>query len=159
MKRIITTLAVLSLVVGVGCSAEKTGIGKGLENEGSSTIASPTPTPSKKPSKAPTTKAPPKTVAPDNSYKGRPYTIAIRSSAEGYEPREMVVYVGDTITFENHDPNQKHTFTSDKGAWDSGEIANGGKYALKVNLAPGDYTFHCELVPYVLGGPIRVTKP
>jgi plastocyanin len=157
VKRIITVLAVLSLVVSAGCSSKKTGIGEGLEGVGSSTIASPTPSKTKTPSKAPTTKAPPKTVAPNPGYKGITVPFTISSSAEGYNPRDKVIRVGDTLTFENLDPNQKHTFTEDKGAWDSGELAKGDKpYSFKVNLAPGDYTFHCELVPYVLGGPIRV---
>lgn len=159
MKRIIIALAALSLIV-AGCSSSERSVGEGIGKLGSSTIPSSKAPVTKKPTKAPSTKAPPKTVKPDSSYKGRTYAFTIRSSAEGYTPRDKVLYVGDTITFENMDPNQKHTFTADNGAWDSKELSAGDKpWSFKVTLAPGDYTFHCELVPYVLGGPIRVSQP
>lgn len=154
MKRIIIAITAVALLAGACSKPEE--IGKGVGGLGSSTIPSSKP-PSTKPPVKKTTKAPPKTVAPDPGYKGRTYAMKIRTSADGYEPREYVVFVGDTITFQNLDPNQKHTFTGDKNEWDSGELSAGDKpYAFKVNLAPGDYSFHCELVPYVLGGPIRV---
>lgn len=152
MKRIVIAVILLTMAAS-GCSKPTT-VGGKLKG-GSSKIASPTPTPSTPKPKP--TKSKVKTVAPDPGYKGRDYPIQVKDLS-GYDPANLRVYVGDRIVFTNNDPNQKHTFTGNESEWDSGELSKGQTFTYKVTLAPGKYFFHCELVPYITGGPVEVLK-
>lgn len=154
MKRTVLILAVLTLALSA-CAGPDNTVGKGVGSLGDSKIPT-TPPPSTKapPKKPPTTKPP--TVKPDAGYKGRTTIIVIKSSADGYDPRERRLVVGDTIIFKNLDPNSEHSFTEDKGNWDSGKLKNGESWTYKVTAPPGIYNVHDEVVPYVLGGPIEV---
>lgn len=154
MKRIVIILAVLAVTVS-GCASGGTKIGGGVGKEGSSKIPTTPPPTTAPPTKKPPTKKPP-TVKPDPGYKGYTIVIEIKSSADGYVPRERRLRVGDTIIFKNSDPTSEHSFSEDKGNWNSGKLKNGQSWTYKVTAPPGIYNVHDEVVPYVLGGPIEV---
>lgn len=164
MKRIIIILTVLTLALSackgkefqVGCTeAERKAGKKNCIATGVPTIATTKP-PTTRP---PTTRPPSRTAVPPPTQapaKGTTWVIEIKSSADGYNPRERRVRVGDTIIFKNLDPSSEHSWTEDKGTWNSGKLKNGQKWTYIVTAKPGIYNVHDEVVPYVLGGPIEV---
>ena len=170
MKRIIIILAVLTLALSacskpgtqVGCTAaERKADEKRKPSEKKcfdiGTTVIPT---TKPPTTRPPTKPAPRTTAPvatkPPAAKGTTWVIEIKSSAEGYNPRERRVRVGDTIIFKNLDPNSDHSWTENKGTWDSGILKNGKSWTYIVSAKPGVYHVFDRVVPYVLGGPIEV---
>jgi len=60
-----------------------------------------------------------------------------------YNPTEITVKVGDTITFENQD-GFAHTFTADDGDFDSGNVDGGAKFEYVADEA-GTIAFHCKI--------------
>ena len=58
-----------------------------------------------------------------------------------FEPKTITVKAGTEIVFVNRDP-AKHTVTSDTGKFDSGDIASGASYTLKLDQA-GTYPYYC----------------
>ena len=60
-----------------------------------------------------------------------------------YNPTEITVKVGETITFKNED-GFAHTFTADDGAFDSGNVDGGGEFQFAPD-AEGTIAFHCKI--------------
>jgi plastocyanin len=92
------------------------------------------------------------TSAPAVSGGGSATTAAAGDSAAGgtivakdiaYNPTEITVKVGDTITFKNED-GFAHTFTADDGAFDSGNVDGGGEFQFTPDAA-GSIAFHCKI--------------
>src|SRR5690348_626182 len=62
-------------------------------------------------------------------------------------PEEVTAAVGDTVTWDMHQPDGKdaaisHTATADDGSWDSGYITPGSKWTHAFDK-PGDIHYHC----------------
>jgi plastocyanin len=73
--------------------------------------------------------------------------IAIQGFA--FDRASVTVKVGAAITWTNQD-SADHTITSDKGDWDSGKIAQGGKYSHTFDQV-GTFTYHCSVHPAMKG--------
>jgi plastocyanin len=76
-----------------------------------------------------------------------PDSVVIKNFS--YSPNSIAVKVGATITVANED-NTAHTFTADKGAFDTGELEGGRRDRVTVDAA-GTYAYHCEIHPFMTG--------
>jgi plastocyanin len=68
------------------------------------------------------------------------HAVLIADSA--FSPATMTVTVGDTVTWTNAD-GRPHTVTSNDGAFDSGNLDEGGVFSFTFS-EPGTYTYHCN---------------
>jgi len=104
----------------------------------------------------PTTE-PAETTAPAESTTPDPNsttTVEIRNNA--FNPSELNVAPGTTVTFVNRD-DVPHTATSDNKLFDSGELAPGASFPVVLDGA-GTVTYHCTLHPEMQGS-IVVGEP
>ena len=69
-----------------------------------------------------------------------PREVTIKSFA--FQPAELNVAVGDTVTFTNQD-GAPHTATADGGAFDTGTLKKGASGSLTFS-AKGKFAYHCE---------------
>lgn len=78
------------------------------------------------------------------------------TSGAGYEPPEVTVSPGATVTWDNQD-NALHTATSGQspapdGKFDSGIVgANQESEPITMPTEPGEYTYFCTLHPFLVG--------
>jgi plastocyanin len=66
-----------------------------------------------------------------------------------FAPREIRVRVGDTVEWVNMDP-LLHSVAADDGAWDSGLLAESGRYRRVFDTA-GRFSYHCGPHPQMTG--------
>ena len=67
-----------------------------------------------------------------------------------YEPAELTVPAGSTVTFTNQD-SAAHTATSDdSGVFDTGTLGQGDSAPVTLNK-PGTYTYFCEFHAFMHG--------
>jgi plastocyanin len=67
-----------------------------------------------------------------------------------YDPADITVKVGETVTWE-WVADDKHSVTSDNGAFDSGEKkGRGTKWSFKFTKA-GDFPYSCTPHPFMVG--------
>ncbi|KUK04319.1 MAG: hypothetical protein PWR26_928 [Methanosarcinales archaeon] len=64
-------------------------------------------------------------------------------------PSTITVKAGTTVQWVNND-NVKHTVTSDEGVFDSGVFNTGDIFEYTFDT-PGEYSYHCELHPFMKG--------
>ena len=92
------------------------------------------------------------TSAPAASGGGSATTAAAGDSAAAgtvvakdiaYNPTEIRVKVGDTVTFKNED-GFAHTVTADNGEFDSNNVDGGGTFEFETTDA-GTIAFHCKI--------------
>jgi len=103
--------------------------------------SSPSPTPSPVPAPA----APPGGSASSVS-------IPIGASSlgrAGFNPTDLTVAVGTTVTWMNTD-TVAHTSTSDGNGWSSGIVAPGGQFSFPFSTA-GTFSYHCAIHPGMMG--------
>lgn len=74
-----------------------------------------------------------------------------------FEPSEITVEPGTTITFVHEDGGIPHTVTADDGSFDSGQMADGDSFTVTVEEA-GEIPFFCEIHPDQMQGTIQVTE-
>ncbi len=79
----------------------------------------------------------------------RPQTETVSMSGVAFHPDSVAAAPGDTVLFRNDDP-VPHTATSDRRAFDSGDIAPGQSWRW-VPRAAGRYPFHCTYHPNMTG--------
>jgi plastocyanin len=70
-------------------------------------------------------------------------------TSSGYDPYYIRVFQGGVIQVTNND-TQARTVTADRGEFDSGSIAPGGKWTYAANTV-GKFNFHDETRPFVVG--------
>lgn len=66
-----------------------------------------------------------------------------------YSPANLVVKVGDTVTWVNND-TVGHTATSNDGAFDTGLIGQANEASVTFDK-PGTYSYHCTPHPQMTG--------
>ncbi len=77
---------------------------------------------------------------------GDEHDVDIQGIAMGYEPNELTVQPGDTITWTNTD-GLVHTVTfEDERLGDSGDIPSGESYNVTIphDMEPGTYAYECD---------------
>ncbi len=79
----------------------------------------------------------------------RPQTETVALAGVAFKPDTVSAAVGDTVVFRNDDP-VPHTATSDRGAFDSGDIAPGKSWRW-VAPAAGRFPYHCTYHPNMTG--------
>ena len=60
-----------------------------------------------------------------------------------FSPKTLKVKAGAKVTVKNKD-GATHTFTANKGAFDTGDIGGGTSATVTVKK-PGTYAYHCEI--------------
>jgi len=73
---------------------------------------------------------------------GSPGKNEIWLEYKAYNPSQLVVAVGTTVTFTNKD-NADHSVTETTGLFNSGKISSGNTYTFTFNTA-GTYYFTCN---------------
>lgn len=99
----------------------------------------------------PSSSPPPATPDPQTTP-GTPTSIVAGASlltTTAYAPSPVTVAVGGTVTWTNNDTTT-HTSTANNGAWNSGNIAPGGKFSATFPSA-GSFTYHCAIHPGMVG--------
>lgn len=80
---------------------------------------------------------------PNNTFVN---TVYIRNMS--FNPSNARVAFGATVTWVNED-NVTHTVTSDKGVFDSGDIAPGERFSYTFGNTSSTYDYHCEHHPEI----------
>jgi plastocyanin len=80
-------------------------------------------------------------------------SVMIQNYAFG--PASVTVKAGSTVTWTDQDEDS-HTVTADSGAFSSQPLTNGQAYS-HTFTAPGTYTYHCSIHPY-MHGTVMVTN-
>jgi len=65
------------------------------------------------------------------------------------DPADVVVLVGDTVTWTNDD-FRTHTVTADDGSFDSGDLAPGQRFSLTLPRQ-GVFAYHCSIHRFIRG--------
>lgn len=81
-------------------------------------------------------------------------TIVMENTS--YDPANVTVEVGTTVTWVHQDGGLAHTTTSATGEWDSGEMTDGDEFSFTFEET-GSFAYFCEFHPGVMTGTITVT--
>jgi plastocyanin len=71
-----------------------------------------------------------------------PTTHAVDISGFAFNPSQLTIAVGDTVTWTNSD-STSHTATADDGTFDSGDLANGDTFSYTFTEA-GAFSYVCS---------------
>ena len=71
------------------------------------------------------------------------HAVAIKGMK--FDPADLSVAVGDTVTFTNMDA-APHTGSADDGSFDSGKLSKGNSATVTI-AAAGDHAYHCKVHP------------
>jgi plastocyanin len=74
-------------------------------------------------------------------------TVAINDFA--FTPAELIVTAGTTVSWTNQQ-NVSHTTTANAATWDSSILRTGASFQFTFNT-PGDFAYHCDIHPEMLG--------
>jgi plastocyanin len=74
-------------------------------------------------------------------------SVSIKGLA--FSPKTLVVKAGSKVTVKNKD-GTTHTFTANKGAFDTGNIDGGSSATITVKK-PGTYAYHCNIHTFMKG--------
>lgn len=70
---------------------------------------------------------------------------AVQVANMAFAPATLTIAAGDTVTWTNGD-DRRHTVTSNDGAFDSGNLDQGGSFSFTFTQ-PGTYTYRCDYHP------------
>ena len=68
---------------------------------------------------------------------------AVNIKGMKFDPADLAVGVGDSVTFTNLD-GPPHTATADAGGFDTGKMKKGQSATVTFSAA-GDFAYHCEI--------------
>jgi plastocyanin len=88
--------------------------------------------------------APPGAAAP---AKAKAATVTIKNFK--FSPTPLKVKAGTKVTVKNAD-SATHTFTANKGAFNTGDIQSGSSARVTVKK-PGTYAYHCQIHNFMKG--------
>jgi plastocyanin len=74
---------------------------------------------------------------------------AVEIKGMKFNPAEVSVKVGDTVTFTNSD-GAPHTGTADDKSFDTGRLSRGNSATVTLTAA-GDFPYHCAVHPGMKG--------
>lgn len=80
-------------------------------------------------------------------------SVSIKNFAFG--PGDIIISVGDTVTWTNNEASVAHTTTSDDGIWNSALLQSGDTFDQTFDEA-GTFTYFCSIHPSMKGS-ITVT--
>ena len=96
------------------------------------------------------TRVPAETTAPAESATPAPNsTITVDISNHAFNPAQLNVAPGTTVTFVNND-TEPHTATADNGVFDTGVLEPGSSFDVFFD-GSGTVAYHCELHPDMQG--------
>ena len=96
----------------------------------------------------------PTPTKPDPSAPAPDATVSISNFA--FAPASVTIKAGGTVQWTNAD-SAPHTATDLNGAFDSGNLAQGGKFSFKF-ATPGTYTYHCLVHSMMTNATVVVTQ-
>ncbi len=79
--------------------------------------------------------------------KAKAGTVTIKNFK--FSPTPLKVKAGTKVTVKNDD-SATHTFTANKGAFDTGDIESGSSDTVTIKK-PGTYAYHCEIHNFMKG--------
>ena len=79
--------------------------------------------------------------------KAKAGTVTIKNFK--FSPTPLKVKAGTKVTVKNAD-STTHTFTANKGAFDTGDIDSGSSATVTIKK-PGTYAYHCEIHNFMKG--------
>jgi plastocyanin len=79
--------------------------------------------------------------------KAKAGTVTIKNFK--FSPSPLKVKAGTKVTVKNDD-STTHTFTANKGAFDTGDIDSGSSATVTIEK-PGTYAYHCEIHNFMKG--------
>ena len=79
--------------------------------------------------------------------KAKAGTVTIKNFK--FSPTPLKVKAGTKVTVKNAD-STTHTFTANKGAFDTGDIDSGSSATVSIKK-PGTYKYHCEIHNFMKG--------
>ena len=74
------------------------------------------------------------------------YTVDIVGLA--FDPADLTIEVGDTVTWTNDDPGMLHTITAVDGSFDSGFLNDGDTWSYTF-AEPGEFEYFCTPHPWM----------
>jgi plastocyanin len=158
MKRALVALLALVALVGAGCSEDKkVGSDELLQFNESATTTTGAPGAGGPATTAVATTvkvqatAPP-TTKPSAAKAATPASTDFQLSitANGFDPDNFVVKVGQRVVFTNKDSGRAHSWVANDGTWDSGPLPPGEQFVYVANKA-GVFDFKDEEVPFLIG--------
>jgi plastocyanin len=75
----------------------------------------------------------------------------VKVDSEKFDPADISVPTGGSVTWQNVDQNGVHTAKADDGSFDTGYIDPGGTSKPIAMTKAGDIAYTCELHPYKKG--------
>jgi plastocyanin len=84
-----------------------------------------------------------------SSNSGFAATASVNISNFAFDPKDVTVNVGDTVTWTQKDTTP-HTTTSDDAVWDSPFLSVGQSFS-RVFDVPGSFPYHCKPHPFMTG--------
>jgi plastocyanin len=84
-----------------------------------------------------------------NPASGGAQTVQVIMTNRSYDPKEITVNVGDTVTWVNQDAPQ-HDVVADKGEFKSDLFDKGASFSFTFTTA-GTYPYHCSIHPGMVG--------
>ena len=75
----------------------------------------------------------------------------VKVDSEKFDPPEIMVPAGGSVTWQNVDQSGVHTAKADDGSFDTGYIDPGGTSEPVAFATAGDFAYTCELHPYKKG--------
>lgn len=81
-------------------------------------------------------------------------TVVLRGFA--FQPQEVTVSVGDTVTWSNQESGVAHTTSARGDLWDSGVLQPGDFFQVTFD-EPGEYPYFCAIHP-TMQGVVRVEE-